>query len=336
MGYYTRPAAPEAGGRETPIAVTPRQHDAITTDPRPDARPDARPDTRTDTRSDSGNSAVRQCRTVQLRGARGPITARVAEVGTGPRVVFLHGLVGLNEHWELVVDRVSDRLRCTLLELPLLELSGPDCSVHGVTDLTIDFLKREVAEPAVLVGNSFGGHVALRTALDEPAAVRGLVLAGSSGLFERTLVRGAPVRPPRHWLEKKIAELFYDKSCVREDDIDRAHAALSDRRGARAMIRLSRTARRNNLGDSIGNIHQPTLLIWGRQDIVTPPSAAQGFLDLMPRCEIVWVDRCGHTPMIEAPDVFAGALTSFAERLDAEPAADDKHGNGPPAGDRAP
>jgi len=254
-------------------------------------------------------------RTVELTGARGPITARVAEVGTGPRVVFLHGLVGLNEHWELVVERVRHRLRCTLLELPLLQLAGPDCSVQGVTDLTVDFLNREIEEPVVLVGNSFGGHVALRTALGESQAVRGLVLAGSSGLFERTLVRGAPVRPPRDWLEKKIAELFYDKDCVRQDDVDRAHAALSDRRGARAMVRLSRTARRNNLGDAIGTIQQPTLLIWGRQDVVTPPSAAQGFLDLMPRCEIVWVDRCGHTPMLEAPDVFAQALIDFAHNL---------------------
>ena len=261
-------------------------------------------------------------RNVEFVGARGPITASVAEVGRGPRVVFLHGLVGLNEHWELVVERVRHRLRCTLLELPLLQLTGPDCSVQGVTDLTIDFLKREVAEPAVLVGNSFGGHVALRTALVAPEAARGLVLAGSSGLFERTLVRGAPVRPPRDWLAKKIAELFYDESRVREDDVDRAHAALSDRRGARAMVRLSRTARRNNLGDDIGHIQQPTLLIWGRQDVVTPPSAAQGFLDLMPRCEVVWVDRCGHTPMLEAPEVFADALIAFAESLGPDDARD--------------
>ncbi len=263
-------------------------------------------------------------RRVTLRGSAGQhIPARVHECGTGPRVLFLHGLVGLNDHWEGVVDLVRDSVACTRLELPLLDLTGEDCSIQGVTDLTVQFIEEHLtpgdpaAGPSVLVGNSFGGHVALRVALERPRFVRGLVLAGSSGLIERTLVQGAPVRPPREWVAEKIGELFYDKSCMRDDDVDRAHAVLNTRQGARAMVRLSRTARRNHLGDRIGNIHAPTLLIWGRQDLVTPPSAAQGFLDLMPDARIVWVDRCGHTPMLEAPGVFARSLLEFVAGLGA-------------------
>ncbi|MBL8757313.1 MAG: alpha/beta fold hydrolase, partial [Phycisphaerae bacterium] len=113
----------------------------------------------------------------------------VAEAPTdGPPVVFLHGLVGLNDHWEGVVQRVRDGLRCTLFELPLLRLTGRHCSIEGVTDLTRRFLVEQVGRPALLVGNSFGGHVALRLAIDSPELVRGLVLAGSGGLVERTLV----------------------------------------------------------------------------------------------------------------------------------------------------
>lgn len=258
--------------------------------------------------------------TLQVAGGR-PVAADVAQCGTGTRTVFLHGLVGLNEHWEHVVSRVQGRLACTQLELPLLELTGSDCSVQGVTDLTIQFLDRYVDEPSILVGNSFGGHVALRIALERPDLVRGLVLAGSSGLFERTLVKGAPLHPSRDWVTEKIGELFYDKSCMRADDIDRAHEVLNTRQGKRAMVRLSKTARRNNLGDQIGDITKPTLLIWGRQDVVTPPSAAQGFLELIPDARIVWVDRCGHTPMLEAPDTFAEALTSFVDGVDASDAS---------------
>ncbi|MEM7754864.1 MAG: alpha/beta hydrolase [Planctomycetota bacterium] len=260
-------------------------------------------------------------RTLTLAGSTGKeIEARVLESGAGPRVVFLHGLVGLNEHWDLVEERVRTDLRCVRLEIPLLDLTGSDCSIQGVTELTEAYLEQAKAEsgnaePVVLVGNSFGGHVALRIALRRPDLCRGLVLAGSSGLFERTLVKGAPIRPPKSWLREKIAELFYDTSCMREDDVDRAHAVLSTRQGARAMVRLSRTARRNHLGDQIGDVAAPTLLIWGKQDIVTPPSAAQGFLDLMPDARIVWVDRCGHTPMLEAPDTFAAALTEFVAGL---------------------
>jgi pimeloyl-ACP methyl ester carboxylesterase len=268
------------------------------------------------TQDDWASSDLRQ-REVLLRGSsEEPIVGRVMETGAGLPVVFLHGLVGLNEHWEGVVERVKHRFRCTTLELPLLSLKGQDCSIQGVTDLTVQFLKEHLGHPVVLVGNSFGGHVSLRVALKRKSLVKGLVLAGSSGLFERTFVKGAPVRPSREWLIEKIGELFHDQSFMSDADVDRAHAALSARGGARAMVKLSRSARRNHLGDHIGEIDAPTLLIWGRNDIVTPPSAAQGFRDLMPNSELFWIDRCGHAPMIEAPGEFARAMLDFADRLE--------------------
>lgn len=255
-------------------------------------------------------------RIVTLVGAdREPVEADVHEAGVGPRVVFLHGLVGLNEHWEEVIRRVRGRLACTSVEIPLLELKGSTCSIQGVTDLTIQFLEQHVREPAILVGNSFGGHVACRIALKRPHFVRGLVLAGSSGMIERTFVRGAPVRPSREWLREKISELFYDPAHMREADLDRAHAALSKRSGARAMLRLSKTARRDHMGDEVTEIKRPVLLIWGRQDVVTPPSAAQGFLDLLPDARITWINQCGHAPMIESPDDFAEAMLAFADEI---------------------
>jgi 2-hydroxy-6-oxonona-2,4-dienedioate hydrolase len=271
--------------------------------------------------SQAGAGRADLARTLAFHGTTGKqIETRVIETGAGSRVVFLHGLVGLNEHWQPVVERVQGGLRCVRLEVPLLDLTGADCSIDGVTALTVAYLEQSQAEgghgPSVLVGNSFGGHVALRISLHRPDLVRGLVLAGSSGLFERTLVKGAPIRPPKSWIREKIAELFYDPSVMREDDVDRAHAVLNTRQGARAMVRLSRTARRNHLGDQIGEISVPTLLVWGKQDVVTPPSAAQGFLDKMPDARVVWVDRCGHTPMLEAPDVFAESLRSFVRELD--------------------
>src|SRR5690606_11224415 len=117
---------------------------------------------------------------------------------------------------------------------------------------------------------------ALRIAHARPDLVRALVLAGASGLIERTMVKGAPVRPSKEWLEEKIGELFHDKSAMNPGDVDRAHKLLNERGGARAMVKLSKTARRDNMTDDLGDIHCPTLLIWGRQDVVTPPSAGQG------------------------------------------------------------
>ncbi len=203
------------------------------------------------------------------------VRAKVSHAGSvGPTAVFLHGLVGLNDHWEEVVRRVQDRVRCVMLELPLLALRGDDCSIAGVTALTVRYLEDHLKTPVVLIGNSFGGHVALRVTLERSDLVRGLVLAGSSGLIEKSMVKEVQIRPSREWLGEKIGELFYDRSTMREDDLDRAHRELSIRSGARAMVRLSRSARRNHLGAKIGEITAPSLLIWGRQGIVTPPESA--------------------------------------------------------------
>jgi pimeloyl-ACP methyl ester carboxylesterase len=103
---------------------------------------------------------------------------------------------------------------------------------------------------------------------------------------------------------------------MREADLDRAFAELSDRGGARAMVKLSKSARRNHLGDRIPEIKASTLLIWGKQDIVTPPEAADQFMSLLRDARIVWFDDCGHAPMIEKPVEFSAAMLDFASQLD--------------------
>lgn len=256
---------------------------------------------------------------MKILGAEGcHIHAKVVDTETGDRtLVFLHGLVGLNDHWEGVVNQIRDRFRCVMLEIPLLTLRGKDCSIDGVAELTVKFLREYVKQPAMLIGNSFGGHVALRIALANAELVESLVLAGSSGILEKSLVSDLQLRPSREWLARKIGELFYDpEQNMSQADLDRAHRELNDRAGARAMVRLSRTARRNHLGERMQEITCPTLLIWGRQDVVTPPEAARRFDEMIPNSRLVWFDQCGHAPMIEKPDEFARALVEFVEHLD--------------------
>ncbi len=261
-------------------------------------------------------------RPITLVGLSGEeVAAKVVEIGEGRPIVFLHGLVGLNDHWDGVVRLSQHRLRASLLEIPLLSLRGDDCSIMGVETLTAKFLEQNFAGqsgPApILVGNSFGGHVALRLSLNRPDLVSGLVLAGASGLIEKSMVADVQIRPSREWLSRKIGELFFDpKTHMKEADLDRAFTELSNRGGARAMIKLSRSARRNHLGNRIPEIQAPTLLIWGKQDIVTPPEAAEQFMALLRDARIVWFDKCGHAPMIEKPDLFAQALMDFATELD--------------------
>ncbi len=248
-----------------------------------------------------------------------PLGATVFETGTpvicGMPVVFLHGLVGLNDHWEPVVAKLKSSLRCVLFEMPLLRLSGEVCCIQGVTALTERYLTEKFGSKCILVGNSFGGHVALRIALNRPDLVGGLVLAGSSGILEKSLVSDLQIRPTRAWLRRKIGELFFDETNMSEADVDRAFAELSGRTGSRAMVKLSRSARRDELRDRIGELAMPTLIVWGRQDVVTPPEAAESFARLIAGSRLEWLDKCGHVPMIEKTEEFAELMLDFIAKM---------------------
>ncbi|MCA9278729.1 MAG: alpha/beta hydrolase [Phycisphaeraceae bacterium] len=256
-------------------------------------------------------------RDIEIVGLSGdPVRVDIAETGDGTQFVFLHGLVGLNEHWETVVGLVKHRVRCTMIEVPLLQLTGKDCSIDGVVYLTAKLLQSVSDSPVVLVGNSFGGHVATRLAIEYPELVQGLLLTGASGVIEKSMVSDIQIHPSREWLRRKIAELFYRPELhMRESDLDRAHQELSTKLGRFAMVRLSRSARRNHLGDQLSRVRVPTLLIWGKQDVVTPPDAAQQFHDRLQDSKLVWFDECGHVPMMEHAEAFAREMLAFEETL---------------------
>jgi len=243
---------------------------------------------------------------------------RIDRVGSGRPLVFLNGLLGMNEHWFGVLGPLAGRAECILLQPPLLEVKGKGCSVDGVTQLTIALLESVVDEPAVLLGNSLGGHVSLRVAIERPDLVRGLALVGSSGLFERSFEKGVQHSPSREWIDNKIRGLFFDQNFHRIDPlVEMAHEKLSQRSAARALVKLGRSAKRDHLGDQLHKVPVPVVIPWGKQDNVTPPEVAEQFHQLLPESRLVWIDECGHAPQIEKPTEVASAVSDFIQALDA-------------------
>ncbi len=239
----------------------------------------------------------------------------VRVIGDGPPVVFLHGLLGLNQHWVKTAERLSSDVGSYLVEAPLLELRGRRCSIEGVQEIIERAMFDRIDEPAVLVGNSLGGHIASRIALAHPHRVRGLVLVGASGLFERTFERDVQHRPSHEWIRRKIAELFADPSRMPEDAVGHAYQELRKRGSARALVRLSRSAKADHMGSRLPEIRTPTLLLWGRQDAVTPPHVAEEFHALIPDSRLEWIDSCGHAPMLEQPRALAEGIRRFLQDL---------------------
>jgi len=90
------------------------------------------------------------------------------EAGRGTPVLLLHGLLGTTEHWEATVGMLAGRWRPMALTLPIFELPADDLSIQSLSGYVHDFLAAERVPPAVVVGNSLGGHVALDLALRAP------------------------------------------------------------------------------------------------------------------------------------------------------------------------
>ena len=166
---------------------------------------------------------------------------------------------------------------------------------------------------AIVGGNSLGGHVALRLALEHRDRVTGLVLTGSSGLFERGFSSGVPHRPDRPWVRAKMEEVFFDPSLVTEGWVDEAHRVVTTPASAVRVLRLARDARRDNLEARLGLIRVPTLLVWGREDRITPPEVGERFRELIPDARLTYLARCGHAPMLEQPEEFADVVADWLE-----------------------
>jgi pimeloyl-ACP methyl ester carboxylesterase len=206
------------------------------------------------------------------------------------------------------------------LSLPIFEAPPDDLSVTGLRTHVEAFLEAERVPPAVIIGHSLGGHIALDLAFHAPERVRALVLSGSSGLLEQRLTRSLPRRPSAELVREKMTEVFHDPAMVTVERVKAVREIVSRRSYVLRAIQVSRSARRYNLEDRLREIRCPTLLVWGTEDRITPRSVAIRFLGGIPSATLRLVPECGHAPMLERPDIFARAVEEFLDSLAPTPA----------------
>lgn len=230
---------------------------------------------------------------------------------------MLHGMFGSADNWRDQIDVLSARYRMIVLELPIFELPLPECTVERFTGYVTDYLDWAGIRRATFVGNSLGGHVALDLAIRTPGRTRALVLTGSSGLFERGYETGVPTRPGLDWVRDRIAlQVFHDARHIKPGMVEAAADILADPAKKRRLVRVAKAAKRTHMGDRLHCVSAPTLLIWGKQDRITPLEVAREFERGIAGAELVLIDECGHAPMIEQPQRFTKALAAFLDGLE--------------------
>ena len=239
------------------------------------------------------------------------------EEGTGEPLVLLHGLFGALSNFRHLIEYFRTTNKVVVPMLPLFELDLLHTSVGGLQKFVYKFIEAKDYKNIHLLGNSLGGHVALIYALKHPERIKSLTLTGSSGLFENGMGDSYPKRGDKEYIRKKTQLTFYDPAMATDELVNECFEITNNRIKVIKIISLAKSAIRNNLGDEISNIKQPTCLIWGNNDTITPPFVAKEFNKLMPNSELHFIDKCGHAPMMEVPEEFNKILGEFLTKLKA-------------------
>ncbi|MDD3458078.1 MAG: alpha/beta hydrolase [Weeksellaceae bacterium] len=234
------------------------------------------------------------------------------EEGEGVPIVLLHGLMGELSNFELLTQYFSRiGYKVYAPELPIYSFPILNTNVTNFAKFVSRFIKDVVGEPAILVGNSLGGHLGLITTIKNPELVRALCLTGSSGLYEKSFGESFPKRSSYEYVLKKTQEVFYDPNVATKEIVDDVFETINDRKKAIKTLYIARSAIKTNLKEELNLIKAPVCLIWGKQDNVTPPEVAEEFKEEISDSTLYWIDKCGHAPMMEHPEKFNELLAGW-------------------------
>ena len=245
---------------------------------------------------------------LDLRG--GDFCAEVAVGGDGPPLVYLHGAVG-QKGWGAFLERLSGRFT---VYAPLLPGYGAASGLEHLADLTdltlyhLELLEALGVERAHVVGHFLGGMVAAEMAAFSPLSVRRLALVSPAGVWRD---------------DEPVADLLAlnaDELLERLTATPGGAGSIEGLRDALARDRMQDIAAAGKflwplpdrgLHRRAYRIKAPTLILWGGEDRINPPSYAADFQRLIVGARTEILPGVGHLLMLEQPDAFADAVAAF-------------------------
>lgn len=243
------------------------------------------------------------------------------EAGSGPVVILIHGLGGNTTNWAPTIAPLAQKYRVIVPDQIGFGKSDKPMLNYRVATL-VDFLdgfyKQIGIQKASLVGNSLGGFTAAAFAIAHPEKVDKLVLVDAAGFavtgdLDPRVLNG--LNPStRQQVKDLISLIFYNKTMFTSDaSVD---AFLASRVTAGDQYTVQRFIDSIGRGDDVldgklGAIKQPTLIIWGREDGLTPLAMGERFKKEIGGAGLVVIDKCGHVPQLEKSAEFNAALMKF-------------------------
>ncbi|TAH01825.1 MAG: alpha/beta hydrolase [Sphingobacteriales bacterium] len=237
------------------------------------------------------------------------------EVGEGPVLLLLHGLMGNLSNWEDVITEFKSNYKVVIPMLPIYDLPILTTGVKTLAKFVHKFVKFKQFSDITVLGNSLGGHVGLIYVSSHPQYVKALVLTGSSGLYENAFGGSFPKRENYDFIKEKVEYTFYNPATATKELVDEVYQTVNDRSKVIRLLAMAKSAIRHNMSKDLHHIVIPVMLIWGKNDKITPPDVAEEFNLLLPNAQLEWIAECGHAPMMEQPLEFNRILRTFLQSL---------------------
>jgi pimeloyl-ACP methyl ester carboxylesterase len=246
---------------------------------------------------------------------------KYVEAGNGPVVVLLHGLGGNSANWAFNTPALAQKFRVIVPDQVGFGSSDKPLVNYRIgtyVDFLDKFLSELKVERATLVGNSMGGWIAALYALRYPGKVDRLVLADSAGFAppkEFDLHALAGLNPSTRDEMKRLANLVFFNPMFKSDAaIDVLLAQRLSAGDGYTIQRLVESIYRGDdmLDGKLSGIKQPVLLLWGREDGLTPLAReGERFKRELPSAQLIVFDQCGHVPQVEKAAEFNAAVLKF-------------------------
>lgn len=237
------------------------------------------------------------------------------EIGEGRPLIILHGLMGQLSNFDGVANFFPKKgYKIVLPQLPLYTMPLLKTKVSNLAKHVDEFIKYKGYKDVILVGNSLGGHIALLTLKNHPENIAGMVITGSSGLYENAMGGSYVKRHSYDYVKAKTEEVFYNPEIATKELLDDVWETVNDRGRVARTLAIAKSAIRHNMAKDLPNMNVPTCIIWGKQDSVTPPEVAHDFHKLLPDSDLFWIDKCGHAAMMEHPDQFNEILYAWLQK----------------------
>ncbi|MGW7410441.1 alpha/beta fold hydrolase [Streptomyces sp. NPDC054833] len=259
----------------------------------------------------------------------GGIRTNYLEEGAGNPVVLVHGSgpgVTAYANWRLTIPALSKRMRVLALDMAGFGFSERPEGVRYGLDLWVDqlvgFLDALDLPSASIVGNSFGGAIALRAAARHPERVDQLVLMGSVGVPFR-LIEGEGLDAvwgyePSIENMRRLLDIFAHSRELVNDELAEVRYRASVQPGFQEAFSAMFPAPRQRWADAmvtpdeeISALPHRTLIVHGREDKVIPLANSLRLLELIPSAQLHVFGRCGHWTQIEWADAFNELVGDF-------------------------